>query len=236
MVTDPVRVLIVDDDYYVREAITALVTRDARTRLWGAAAGVPEAVALLSDPTVGPSGGPAGGPRPDVILLDVRLAEGDRAGLEGIAALREACECCRILVTSVDDNDDVVLAAVQAGADGFVSKNETADRMVTALTHVAEGRFLLSRDLGARLVGQIAELGAYAETLPRPEEAVGMTEAVRKTVYLYVVCGLSAQQVADELQVSPHTVNSRIKAAYAAIGAGNRAEAFQRLVDGGVSQ
>jgi len=224
--TEPVRVLVIDDDYYVREAITSLVTRDARTRLWGVSRSVPEALAMLAEHSRGPN--------PDVILVDVRLAEGDRAGIEGIAALRAASGTCRILVTSVDDDDELVLAAVQAGADGFVSKNETADSVATALTRVAEGRFLLSRDLGARLVGRIAELGSYAETLPRPLEAVGMTEAVRKTVYLYVVCGLSAQQVADELQVSPHTVNSRIKAAYAALGAGTRAEAFQRLTGGGM--
>jgi len=223
VIAEPVRVLVIDDDYYVREAITALVTRDARTRLWGVSRNIADAVALLGDQ--------ADVPCPDVILLDVRLAEGDRAGIEGIAALRTACGTCRILVTSVDDDDDLVLSAVQAGADGFVSKNETADRVATALTHVAEGRFLLSRDLGARLVGRIAELGTYAETLPRPEEAVGMTEAVRKTIYLYAVCGLSAQQVADELQVSVHTVNSRIRAAYDALGATSRAEAFERLVE-----
>ena len=227
MVAEPVRVLVIDDDYYVREAITSLVTRDARTRLWGVSRSVPEALAMLEEDT--------GGPRPDVMLVDVRLAEGDRAGIEGIASLRAACGASRILVTSVDDDDELVLAAVQAGADGFVSKNETADSVATALTRVAEGRFLLSRDLGARLVGRIAELGSYAETLPRPLEAVGMTEAVRKTVYLYVVCGLSAQQVADELQVSLHTVNSRIKAAYAALGAGTRAEAFRRLTDGSMA-
>ena len=227
MVTEPVRVLVIDDDYYVREAITSLVTRDARTRLWGVSRSVAEALTMLAEHSRGPN--------PDVILVDVRLAEGDRAGIEGIASLRAASGACRILVTSVDDDDELVLAAVQAGADGFVSKNETADSVATALTRVAEGRFLLSRDLGARLVGRIAELGSYAETLPRPLEAVGMTEAVRKTVYLYVVCGLSAQQVADELQVSPHTVNSRIKAAYAALGAGTRAEAFQRLTGGSMS-
>lgn len=219
--TEPVRVLVIDDDYYVREAVTALVTRDARTRLWGVSRGVPEALALLAEQGHVPG--------PDVILVDVRLAEGARAGIEGIAALRAARDGARILVTSVDDDDDLVLAAVQAGADGFVSKNETADRLASALTHAAEGRFLLSRDLGARLVGRVAELGKYAETLPETVEAVRMTEAVRKTIYLYVVCGLSAQQVADELQVSLHTVNSRIQAAYAALGASTRAEAFQRL-------
>jgi DNA-binding NarL/FixJ family response regulator len=223
VVAQPVRVLVVDDDYYVREAVTALVSRDARTRLWGAVRGVPDAISSLVQ---------SDGPPPDVILLDVRLAEGDRAGIEGISALREACQSCRILVTSVDDDDDVVLAAVQAGADGFVSKNETGERVVSALTHVAEGKFLLSPGLAGRLIDKVAELGTYAERLPEPTEAVGMTESMRKTLYLYVVCGLSAQQVADELQVSLHTVNSRVKAAYAVLGANNRTEAFRILVEG----
>ena len=55
---------------------------------------------------------------------------------------------------------------------------------------------------------------------------------MRKTLYLYCVAGLSAKEIADELQVSVNTVNSRIKAAYAALGASSRSEAFRRLVEG----
>ena len=79
MIAEPVRVLVIDDDYYVREAITALITRDVRTRLWGVSRSVSEAAASLADQAAAPS--------PDVILLDVRLAEGDRAGIEKAAGV-----------------------------------------------------------------------------------------------------------------------------------------------------
>ena len=59
-----------------------------------------------------------------------------------------------------------------------------------------------------------------------------LTENVRKTLYLFCVAGLSAKEIADELQVSVNTVHARIKAAYAAIGATSRSDAFRRLVEG----
>jgi DNA-binding NarL/FixJ family response regulator len=136
-------------------------------------------------------------------------------------------------VTSVSADDDTVLAAVHAGADGYVWKNETAERIVSAVTAVAEGRFVISRTIADHLLDRIADLGTYAtEVVPDGPTARELTEAVRKTLYLYCVMGLSAREVADELQISVNTVNSRIKAAYLMLGATNRAEAFRCLVEG----
>ncbi len=221
---DSVRVLVIDDDYYVREAITALIGRDARTRLWGAHPSVSAAMEALATTE---------GPRPDVILLDIRLAEGDRAGITSIGALKRAMPDTRILLTSVDCTDEIVLAGIRAGADGFVWKNETAETVVTALVRVAAGHFVLSPTIAERVLGELAELGTYAaEVMPGRNEMTSLTESVRKTLYLYAICGLTANQIAEELQISPHTVNSRVKAACAALGASGRAEAFRILVEG----
>lgn len=221
-----VHVLIVDDDYYAREALSALVARDSRTRVWGAVDSIPAALAEFSR-----SGDRPGSP--DVVLLDVRLAEGERAGIDGIAKLRIAAPSARILVTSVSADDDTVLAAVRAGADGYVWKNETAERIATAVVRVAEGRFVLSRSIADRLLETIAALGGYAtEVLPERVDYVELTESVRKTLYLFCVAGLSAKEIAEELQVSVNTVHSRIKAAYASLGASGRSQAFKALVEG----
>jgi DNA-binding NarL/FixJ family response regulator len=223
-VASPVRVLIVDDDCYARDALHSLISRDARTRTCAAADSIAEARSALAS---------LDGPPPDVIVLDVRLAEGERAGIEAIPALREAAPNTRILVTSVSADDDTVLAAVRAGADGYVWKNETAERIVSAVTAVAEGRFVLSRTIADHLLDRIADIGTYAtEVVPDGPAARELTEAVRKTLYLYCVMGLSAREVADELQISVNTVTSRIKAAYLMLGATNRAEAFRCLVEG----
>ena len=219
-------VLIVDDDYYAREALRALVARDSRTRVWDAVESIPaalESIARVDDRPAAPS----------VVLLDVRLAEGERAGIEGMGALREAAPGAKMLVTSVSSDDDTVLAAVRAGADGYVWKNETAERIATACVRVAEGRFVLSRSVADRLLGTIGTLGAYAtEVLPDRPDYVELTENVRKTLYLFCVAGLSAKEIADELQVSINTVHARIKAAYASLGTTSRSEAFRRLVEG----
>ena len=226
MVAGPVRVLIVDDDYYAREALTALVARDGRARMWDAVDSIDAALDALGNPADRPG-------TPDVVLLDVRLAEGERAGIEGISALRPAAPGARMLVTSVSADDDTVLAAVRAGADGYVWKNETAERIATAIARVADGRFVLSHSIAGRLLGTISELGIYAtEVVPQRADYVDLTDNVRKTLYLFCVAGLSAKEIADELQLSVNPVHARIKAAYAALGATNRSDAFKRLVEG----
>ena len=226
MADQPLYVLIVDDDYYAREALRALVARDTRTRVWDAVGSIPDALGALEVPADRPL-------FPNVALLDVRLAEGERAGIDGIAPLRDGAPGIRILITSVSADDDTVLAAVRAGADGYVWKNETAEGIANAVVSVAEGRFVLSRSVADGLLGTVSVAGRYAtEVLPERRDYAELTENVRKTLYLYCVAGLSAREIADELQVSVNTVNSRIKAAYAALGATSRSEAFQRLVEG----
>jgi DNA-binding NarL/FixJ family response regulator len=226
----PIRVLIVDDDYYAREALASLVSRDSRTRTWASVDSVPEALETLAATAGQRTAGP------DVVLLDVRLAEGERAGIEGIPAIRELAPDIRVLVTSVSADDDTVLAAVRAGADGYVWKNETAERIATAVERVAEGRFVLSRSIADRLLETIAGLGDYAtEVVPDRFDYLDLTESVRKTLYLFCVAGLSAKEIAAELQLSVNTVHARIKAAYSALGATSRSEAFRRLVEGAES-
>lgn len=225
----PVNTLIVDDDYYARDALRTLVAKDSRTRVWGAVESIHAALADLETPG-------ERSPAPDAVLLDVRLAEGERAGIEGIAAIRAAAPTVRVLITSVSSDDDTVLAAVRAGADGYVWKNETAERIATAIVRVAEGRFVLSRSIADRLLDSISGIGEYAtEVLPDRVDYVELTEGVRKTLYLFCVAGLSANQIAEELQVSVNTVHKRIKAAYASLGATSRSEAFKRLVEGAQS-
>lgn len=217
------RVLIIDDDYYAREAMQALVSRDARTRMWGTADGIEAALTLLSTAT---------GPRPDVIVLDIRLGDDEVGGIVGLPRLKAACPSCRVLVSSIARDDETIRVAMLAGADGYVWKNESTDGIAEAIVRVHEGRVVVSASIADRLLSAVTELGTYAaEVLPDRQEYKDLTEATRKTVYLYCFCGMSAKEIADELQLSVNTVNSRIKNAYAVLGAGSRRDAFQRLVE-----
>lgn len=215
-----VRVLIVDDDYYAREAMRSLLARDARTRVWGAAEGIRAALDLLLDAR---DGGPG------VVVLDVRLDGLERAGIDAIPSLREASPKARILVTSVSADPALVGAALEAGADGYISKNESASSIGSAVVLTAEGRQVATPEVAEHLLAKVTQASDYA-VLDADPPWIDLTEAVRKVVYLYCMCGLSAKEIAEELQVSVNTVNTHIRTAYSALGASSRKEAFERLV------
>jgi DNA-binding NarL/FixJ family response regulator len=220
----PVRTLIVDDDFYAREAMRSLLARDGRTRVWGCSADVAEAVEAVSTARA------SGEAVPQVVLLDVRLHDRELGGIEGIEQLRVVLPESRVLMTSISRDVPTVVAALVAGGDGYVWKNESAGGIADAVARVAEGRFVLTKSIAERLGDRLAELVvAGAEVLPARRD-VALADAVRKTVYLYCVCGMSAREIAEELQLSVNTVNSRIRVAYQVLGAGTRREAFECLI------
>ena len=220
----PLSVLVVDDDFYAREAIRLLLSKDARTRVSGAVSTPDEAVAALETTDVRML--------PAVILLDVRFGRNDTAGIEALPAIRAASSESKVLVTSVDREEDVVMEAIAAGADGYVWKNESAEGIANAVVAVAEGRFVVTRSVADALLGKTIELRAYAtEVMKGDDRYRDLTEALRKTIYLFCFCGMSKEEIAEELCVSPNTVASRVKVAYQVLGAGTRQEAFQALVE-----
>ena len=109
-------------------------------------------------------------------------------------------------------------------------EERSAEGIADAVVRVADGRFVLTQSVADRLAGTVAELVLHAADVLPERRAVGLSEAVRQTVYLYCVCGMSAREIADELQLSVNSVNSRIQTAYQILGAGSRREAFERLL------
>jgi DNA-binding NarL/FixJ family response regulator len=224
MKSEAIRVLVVDDDYYAREATRVLLSRDKRTRVWGVSGSVAETHSLLSE-----SRPPS---HPDVVLQDVHMTEGPRAGIEAIPAIKGLSPSARILVMSMDRDEDVIVSAIQAGADGYVWKNESADGIASAVVETAAGRFVVTRSVAERILGSAVDLHGYAtEILPESHPYLDLTNAMRETLHLYCVCGMSAGDVANELQISVNTVHSRIKTAYVVLDARNREDAFQRFVE-----
>lgn len=223
MQTNPFSVLVVDDDYYALEAVKLLLSRDDRTRVWAGADSIDVAIALLQA---------AEGPDPDVVLLDVQFGSDERAGIRGLPRIVASAAGAKILVTSVLRSEDVVRSAIEAGADGYVWKNESGNGIASAVQGVAEGRFVMTPSIAELVLGQADDLRAYAtEVLAEEPDYADLTTSLKKTLYLFCLCGLSVREIAAELQISPNTVSSRIKTAYQALGAGSRQEAFARLVE-----
>lgn len=218
------RVLVIDDDYFVRQALTALLTKDPRTELLATAATPQEAINWLKREKE--SG------NVDVILLDIEFAEGRLSGLEAIPLLRAEAPQASILVFSVTRDDEVILQAIRAGADGYLWKNEAAAGIASAILRVYEGRFVVTKSVAQLIFGKVSHLigSRPAEIFPDSKRYDDLTRRVAQVIRLFCIDGLSASEIAEALHISENTVRGHIKVAYDILGAESRQEAFLKLI------
>ena len=207
----PTTVLLADDQALIRAGFAALIGSTADLRVVGEAGNGREAVTAAR--TL----------RPDVVLMDLRMPE-----LDGLQATREitsdpALEGVRILVLTTFEADDQVLAALRAGASGFLGKDVGPTQLLDGIRTVAAGESLLSPR---------APRGLIARYLPTPRTAARdahagtldlLPEREREVVAL-VGRGLSNEQIADDLVLSPLTVKTHVNRAMTKVGARDRAQ------------
>ena len=189
-VTAPIRVFIVDDHELVRRGLTELVTAAGDLAVVGAAASVEEALPQI----------PAAAPQ--VALLDARLPDG--SGIHVCRQVRSAHpELPCVLLTSFDD-DGALLAAVLAGAAGFLVKQVGGTSIVDALRTVAAGHSLLDPDLTERLVERLRATSAA------DDRAAALDEHDQRLLQL-VGGGCTNAQIADRLDVDEAAVQGQVE-------------------------
>lgn len=216
----PIKVFIIDDDFYVRQATTSLLTKDERTEVVGSAASLTEAFLELKTT------------RPDIILLDLDFKHTRESGLEAIAPLKKSFPKAAILIFSASRDENLILEAMQAKADGFIWKNDATEGLGSAIERVAEGSFVVTESVARLIVGKISGLLGErpAEILPESKRYLDLTKRVEQVMRLFCIDGMSAQEIAEALHISESTVRGYIKTGYEIVGATSRREAFQKLV------
>jgi len=201
-----ISVLLADDQHLVRAGFRSLLRRDRDITVVGEASTGDEAVRAARDL------------RPDVILMDIRMP-----GLDGIEATRRilAAQETRVIILTTFETDEYVFAALAAGASGFLTKEIGPDGLRQAVRVVAGGDALLSPSVTRRVVGQFAN---------RPVAAAGgtdrtavLTEREREVVRL-VATGLSNEEIARELVISPLTAKTHITRSIAKLGVRDRVQ------------
>lgn len=207
-----IRTLVVDDQSLIRQAVVDILTDDDTIDVVGEAASGSEALSLAS------------ALRPDVVLMDIRMPL-----LDGISATAAICADAalsntRVLILTTFEEDENVVAALRAGASGFLGKGAEPEEIVRAVHAVHAGDALLSpsatRSLIARYVA--APSAAAPNELSRPELAA-VTERERE-VLLLVARGKSNQEIADELVISPHTAKTHVNRIMTKVSAHDRAQ------------
>ncbi|WP_431943463.1 response regulator [Micromonospora marina] len=204
------RVLLADDQTLIRAGFRALIDSAPDLSVVGEAASGREAVVQ------------ARATRADVVLMDIRMPD-----LDGLAATRqitadEDLAGVRVLILTTFEVDEYVFEALRAGASGFLGKGVEPVELLDAIRTVAAGEALLSPKATR---GLIARFLAQPDPEPRatPERLRVLTDREREVVAL-VAAGLSNDQIAQRLVVSPLTAKTHVNRAMAKLGARDRAQ------------
>jgi DNA-binding NarL/FixJ family response regulator len=202
----PISVVIVDDHPVVRDGLRSMLAADPGFVVLGEAATGAEAVAVASAVS------------PDVVLMDLRMPHMD--GVAAIIALGELPVRTHVLVLTTYDTDSDVLAAIEAGATGYLLKDAPRDDLFRAIRAAARGEATLAPSVATRLMGQLRS--PAREPLSQRESEV----------LALIAEGTTNREAAAQLFISEATVKTHLLHIYAKLGVNDRAaavaEAFRR--------
>ncbi|MBN9793165.1 MULTISPECIES: response regulator transcription factor [Pseudonocardia] len=218
--SDPVAVLIVDDDPVVRFGLSMMLRgADGLTVVAEAGDGA-EGVALAERH------------RPDVVLMDIRMPGTD--GLTATETLRRRPGAPQVVVLTTFDADAHVLRALRAGAAGFLLKDTPPDELVLAVRHAAAGRPVLSPEVTRRLIDRVAETDRDSTRAAARRRLERLAERER-TIALDLGAGRSNAEIAARNHISVATVKTHVSAILTKLDLNNRVQVALLVHDAGLS-
>jgi len=198
-VSDPIRLLIVDDHPVVRNGLHGMFAGDPEFEVVGEAADGAEAVAYAQSLA------------PHVVLMDLRMP-----GMDGVAAIRKLAALgvpSKVLVLTTYDTDSDVLPAIEAGATGYLLKDTPRAELLRAVRAAARGEAVLSPTVATKLLGQV-RAPAKDDLSKRELEVLAL-----------IAKGATNREAAAQLFISEATVKTHLLHLYAKLGVSDRAAA-----------
>jgi DNA-binding NarL/FixJ family response regulator len=203
-----IRVVLVDDQALVRAGFRALLDASDDLEVVGEAGDGDEGVAVTRRT------------RPDVVLMDIRMP-----GLDGLAATRAIGQDpllgdVKVVILTTFELDEYVFEAIRSGASGFLVKDTEPVELLRAVRAVAAGDALLSPGVTRRLI----EVFATRSREPRPERDLDLLTDREREVMALVAAGLTNDDIAERLFLSPATAKTHVNRAMTKLGARDRAQ------------
>ena len=207
----PIRVAVADDHPVVRDGLVAMLETQPDLAIVGSAGSGTDALALVKSAD------------PDVLLLDLEMPALDGVGV--LRALRESGARVRSIVFTVFDTDERIIAAVEAGAVGYLLKGAPRADVFSAVRVVAAGGSLLAPLAASAVLRRVR--GESPPTVPN----LTMRE---RMVLEQMARGLGNKQIAARLGITERTVKFHVSAVFTKLGAANRTEAVTRAAQAGL--
>ena len=209
---DPIRIVVADDHPIVRAGIVGLLETAPGIEVVGEAADGAEAVAL------------AASEHPDLVLMDLRMPGVD--GASATASIVAAGGGTRVLVLTTYETDDHILAAIEAGASGYLLKAAPQAEILAGIRAVAAGETVLAPSIAAKLVSRVrADAASVAPPTLSPRE---------REVLVLVAEGRSNPEIAKALYIGEATVKTHLLHVFEKLGVNDRTRAVTRAMELGL--
>ncbi|MEU5870341.1 response regulator transcription factor [Glycomyces sp. NPDC047369] len=213
-----IRVMLVDDQRLVRAGFASILGDEEDVELVGEAGDGAEALELVRSK------------RPDVVLMDIRMPRMD--GLEATERIGRdpKLDGVKVVILTTFDEDDYVYRALRAGASGFLVKDTDPDELIHAIRVVAAGEALISPKVTRRLIAEFA--GRVAR--PEPSSRLGALTERETEVLKLVATGMSNDEIAKTLFLSPATAKTHVSRIMSKLAARDRAQLVVTAYEAGL--
>ncbi len=181
-----IKIVIADDHAFLREGIKKTIQDEMDMKVVGEASNAIEALSLIKELD------------PNIVILDISMP--GKSGLDILKDLKSMKKTFRILILSMHPEDRFAIRALKAGASGYLTKESAPDELVKAIRTILTGRKYVSNALAEKLVDILSE---DSEKLPHEKLSDREYE-----VFIKIASGIKAVDIATELSISVHTVNT----------------------------
>ena len=217
-----VSLLICDDHKILTDALATVVRLDDELTLIAPPVHTAEEAIALAEEFL-----------PDVVLMDIVFKGGGMTGIEATRKIKEASPSTKVVVMTAHDDDRLLVEAVEAGASGFLSKDEAAEEVLSAAKAAADGEVLIDPTTLTRLLAQVArEREAQRDALKLLND---LTEREREILQLLAE-GKRNDDIAKQLYISPQTVQTHVRNILGKLRVHSKLEAVSFAVKNGALQ
>jgi len=214
--SDGNRILVIDDHPLFRKGVGQLIAMAPHLELVGEASNGEQGVAKARELD------------PDLILLDLHMT--GMSGIETLKAIRDSGLDCRVVILTVSDNADDLVAAIRSGADGYLLKDMEPEDLLAAIDETLNGRTVISDRLNGLLARAIRE-----EAATKQRDTAALTDRERE-ILQGLAQGLSNKLIARNLEITEATVKVHVKNLLKKLGFRSRLEAAVWAVGRGMKQ